>query len=116
MSSCGLDKEASTKDKKIENISTEIDKSAFKKEAFLTVEGYEVDSSARIYVLNECAKIVKKGESTPPHCLNAAEAEANALFLDIKKNTESNVAEPINEQGLKQLKDEIVMAYTFKKL
>lgn len=116
LSACGFNKDESSQDKVIKDISTEVDKDAFKSDLLLSVSGYEVDSSARIYVLNECAKIVKTGETTPPHCLNAAEAEANMLFKDIQQNSEINNVEAIDEAGLKQLKSEVITAYTFKKL
>lgn len=100
---------------KAEEYSEKLDREIFKDDYLLTVKGYELDSSARIYVLGECAKIVKLGETTPKHCQNASEAEFNVLFSDVSE-TPTSVAKPLDEEALKELKDDIVRAYTFKKM
>lgn len=91
----------------------DIDHTIFESDKLLTVKGYEVDSSARIYTLNECSKLVKQGTQTPKHCLNAATAEYDLLIADIEGDENSETYNPLSAEEKKELKREVILNSTF---
>lgn len=76
---------------------------------------FEQDSSARVYVLGECSKLVSQGEKTPPQCEAAATAEYNVLMKEIETNTEQGSVDDLTAEDKNSLKHEILMAHTYGK-
>jgi hypothetical protein len=91
-----------------------IDMSVLSEDQQHSIADYEADTSARIYLLGECAKMVKEEKITPPQCESAAIAEYNTLMLDIKINEQDMGVDPLTKEEKDELKQSIILSNTYK--
>lgn len=100
---------------KLENLNN-IDWSVLKEDKGLSIKDYEIDDTARVYVLGECTKLVEKKIETPPQCLAAATAEYNTVIKELNEVQETQSESIKLTDAEKSLIEKgLVEQYTYKK-